>query len=105
MIGYSGTFGAHTLQADVRRDDNSVYGGNTTGRVGYAVALGAGVKLRALAGTTLPRADLQRPLLSRLRRSRPIQPERGRSVEAGASWQWRRGERLGDGLSQSTFAT
>ena len=34
VAGYSGRFGAIGVQADVRRDDNSAYGGNTTGRVG-----------------------------------------------------------------------
>ena len=86
VLGYSGTFGAHTLQADVRRDVNSAYGGNTTGRVGYAFALGAGVKLRALAGTTF-RAPTFNDLAFPGFGVPTIQPERGRSVEAGASWQ------------------
>ena len=84
--GYSGTFGAHLLQADVRRDDNSAYGGNTTGRVGYAVAVGAGVKLRALAGTTF-RAPTFNDLAYPGFGVSGIRPERGRSVEAGVSWQ------------------
>ena len=41
VLGYSGRFGAHRLQADVRHDDNSAYGGNTTGRIGYASTLDA----------------------------------------------------------------
>jgi len=86
VLGYSGAFGAHTLQADVRRDDNSIYGGNTTGRVGYAFAAGAGVKLRALAGTTF-RAPTFNDLAFPGFGVATIQPERGRSVEAGASWQ------------------
>ena len=86
VLGYSGTFGAHTLQADVRRDNNSIYGGNTTGRVGYAFALGAGVKLRALAGSTF-RAPTFNDLAFPGFGVATIQPEHGRSVEAGASWQ------------------
>ena len=86
VLGYSGAFGAHALQADVRRDNNSVYGGNTTGRVGYAFALGAGVKLRALAGSTF-RAPTFNDLAFPRFGVATIQPERGRSVEAGASWQ------------------
>ncbi len=104
MIGYSGTFGAHTLQADVRRDVNSVYGGNTTGRIGYAVAVGAGVKLRALAGTTF-RAPTFNDLFYPGFGVRTIQPERGRSVEAGASWQGERGERRRRRSIAMTFAT
>ncbi|HEV7578617.1 MAG TPA: TonB-dependent receptor [Caldimonas sp.] len=86
VLGYSGTFGAHTLQADVRRDDNSAYGGNTTGRIGYAIAVGGGVKLRALAGTTF-RAPTFNDLAFPGFGVPGIRPERGRSVEAGASWQ------------------
>jgi len=86
VLGYSGTFGAHTLQADARYDDNSIYGSNTTGRVGYAFALGAGVKLRALAGTTF-RAPTFNDLAYPGFGVPTIQPERGRSVEVGASWQ------------------
>ena len=86
VLGYSAIFGAHTLQADLRRDDNSAYGSNTTGRVGYAVAVARGLKLRALAGTTF-RAPTFNDLAFPGFGVPTIQPERGRSVEAGASWQ------------------
>ena len=86
VLGYSGAFGAHTVNADVRRDVNSIYGGNTTGRVGYAFDVGAGIKLRALAGTTF-RAPTFNDLAFPGFGVPTIQPERGRSVEAGASWQ------------------
>ena len=36
----------------MRHDDNSVYGGNTTGRLGSRHEVLRGLKLRALAGTT-----------------------------------------------------
>jgi len=86
VLGYSGAFGDHSLQADVRRDQSSVYGGTTTGRVGYAFAAGAGVKLRALAGTTF-RAPTFNDLAFPGFGVPTIQPERGRSFEVGASWQ------------------
>jgi vitamin B12 transporter len=86
VLGYSATFGVHSLQADLRRDDNSAYGGNTTGRLGYAIALPAGVKLRALAGTTF-RAPTFNDLAFPGFGVPTLRPERGRSVEAGASWQ------------------
>ena len=86
VLGYSGRFGAQSLQADLRRDDNSAYGGNTTGRIGYAIELGAGVKARALAGSTFRGPtfnDLYFPGFG----VATIRPERGRSIEAGLSWQ------------------
>ncbi|MEO5843686.1 MAG: TonB-dependent receptor [Caldimonas sp.] len=86
VVGYSGTFGVNSLQADLRRDNNSAYGGNTTGRLGYAIAVGGGVKLRALAGTTF-RAPTFNDLAYPGFGVPGLRPERGRSVEAGASWQ------------------
>jgi vitamin B12 transporter len=86
VVGYSATFGSHSLQADLRHDDNTAYGDNTTGRLGYAVDVGHGVKLRALAGTTF-RAPTFNDLAFPGFGVATIQPERGRSVEAGASWQ------------------
>ena len=86
VVGYSGRFGAHALQLDARHDDNSAYGDNTTGRAGYAIEIGRGWKLRALAGTTFRAAtfnDLAFPGFG----VPTVRPERGRSVEAGVSWQ------------------
>ena len=60
-------------------------GATRPGRVGYAFALGAGVKLRALAGTTF-RAPTFNDLAYPGFGVPTIQPERGRSIEVGASW-------------------
>ena len=83
VVGYSGTLRrASTLQADVRRDDNSAYGGNTTGRIGYAVESVPALKLRALAGTTF-RAPTFNDLFYPGFGVPTVQPERGRSIEVG----------------------
>jgi vitamin B12 transporter len=86
VLGYSGTFDVKTLQADIRRDDNSAYGANTTGRLGGSLEVVRGVKLRALAGTTF-RAPTFNDLAFPGFGVPTIRPERGRSVEAGLSWQ------------------
>lgn len=86
VLGYSGRFGAHGLQADVRRDDNSAYGANTTGRIGYAYHVLPGLKLRGLAGTTF-RAPTFNDLGYPGYGVATIRPERGRSFEAGFDWQ------------------
>jgi len=86
VLGYSGTFDARTLQADIRHDDNSAYGANTTGRVGGSLEVVRGVKLRALAATTF-RAPTFNDLAFPGFGVPTIRPERGRSVEAGVSWQ------------------
>jgi vitamin B12 transporter len=86
VIGYSGRFGVHAVQADVRRDDNSVYGGNTTGRLGYALEIAGGLKLRALAGTSF-RAPTFNDLYFPGYGVATVRPERGRSVELGIDWE------------------
>lgn len=86
VVGYSGRFGAHTLQLDLRRDDNSVYGADTTGRVGYGYEVVPGLRLRALAGTTF-RGPTFNDLFYPGYGVATIRPEHGRSIEAGVSWQ------------------
>lgn len=86
VLGYTGTFAAHGLQADLRRDDNSVYGDRTTGRVGYAYELVRGLKVRALGGTTF-RAPSFNDLYFPGYGVATVRPERGRSAELGVAWQ------------------
>ncbi|HEX2540477.1 MAG TPA: TonB-dependent receptor [Caldimonas sp.] len=86
VIGYSGSFGAHALQADLRRDVNSVYGGNTTGRLGYALEIVDGLRLRALAGTSY-RAPTFNDLYFPGFGVASVRPERGRSIELGVAWE------------------
>ena len=59
VIGYTGRFGATTLEASFRHDRNSVYGADTTGSVGLGYQLLPALKLRALAGTTFRALRLQ----------------------------------------------
>jgi vitamin B12 transporter len=86
VVGYSGTVGSASVQADVRHDDNSAYGANTTGRAGVSFEVARGVKLRALAGTTF-RAPTFNDLAYPNFGVPTLRPERGESVEAGAAWQ------------------
>lgn len=84
-LGYSGQFGSHLLSADVRRDDNSVYGNSTTGRLGYGYELGHGLTARALVGTTF-RAPSFNDLYFTGYGVPDVRPERGRSGEVGLHW-------------------
>jgi vitamin B12 transporter len=86
VLGASAAVGAHGLQADVRHDDSSVWGGVTTGRVGWNHALPPNWRLRALAGTTF-RAPSFNELAFPGYGVPTLQPERGRSIEVGLSWQ------------------
>ncbi len=85
VLGYSGAFGAHRLQADVRHDRNSVYGGVSTGKLGWALDLMPGLTARAVAGTAFRGVsfnDLYFPGYG----VATVRPERSRSVEVGVQW-------------------
>jgi vitamin B12 transporter len=95
VLGYTGEFGAQAVSADVRRDQNSVYGGDTTGRLGWSIELAPGLRLRALAGTTF-RAPSFNELFYPGYGVPNVTPERGRSVELGLNW------RAGDSEAAAT---
>lgn len=88
IAGYTGQFGPGGragVQASLRRDDNSAYGGFTTAALGGSYALTETLKVRALAGTSFRAPtfnDLYFPFYGRA----DIQPEKGRSVELGLNW-------------------
>jgi vitamin B12 transporter len=86
VAGYSGHFGPNGLEGSLRYDDNTVYGKNTTGSVGYSYLVTPELKLRAMAGTTF-RAPTFNDLYYPGFGVPTIKPERGRSVEIGAVWQ------------------
>jgi vitamin B12 transporter len=81
----TGSQGAYAWQADVRRDDASDHDAVTSGRVGGSVAIGAGWRLRALAGTSF-RAPSFNDLYFPGYGVPGLKAERGRSIEAGAGW-------------------
>jgi vitamin B12 transporter len=86
VLELTGHAGAWSWQADLRRDDSSDFGGVTTGRLGGSWRVAPGWRLRALAGTTF-RAPSFNDLYYPGYGVATLQPERGRSVEAGLSWQ------------------
>ena len=95
VLGYTGSFGAHVIQADLRQDRNSVYGGNTTGRLGWSMEVANNLRVRALAGTTF-RAPSFNELFYPGFGVPDIKPERGRSMELGINW------RAGDSEAAAT---
>lgn len=50
-LGYGAKLGAHTVQLNVRHDDDSEFGARTTGNAGYALALTPAWRVTASAGT------------------------------------------------------
>ena len=86
VLAYLGQFDALTLQADMRQDNNSVYGRQRTGRLGASWALTPALRLRAVVGNTFHAPsfnDLYYPGYG----VASVQAERGRSAELGLSWQ------------------
>ena len=96
VLGYTGQFGAQVLQADVRHDDNSVYGGNTTGRLGWSMEVVKDVRVRALAGTTFRAPSFNDLFYPGYGVSGypgfDVTPEHGRSMELGLNWRHASGE-------------
>lgn len=82
FAGYVGEFGPHGVQLNVRNDDNSQFGNQTTGSVGYGYRLNPYLRLRASAGTAFKAPtfnDLYFPGFS----NPNLQPEHSRSYETG----------------------
>ncbi|KAF1686649.1 TonB-dependent vitamin B12 receptor [Pseudoxanthomonas broegbernensis] len=92
FVEYQGRFGAHTLQASVRNDDNEQFGNHSTGSLGYGLALGNGWRLTASAGTGFKAPtfnDLYYPGFS----NPDLRPEESRSANLGVAqygdgWNW-----------------
>jgi vitamin B12 transporter len=92
FVEYQGRFGAHSLQASVRNDDNEQFGNHTTGNLGYGFAFGNGLRLTASAGTGFKAPtfnDLYYPGFS----NPDLKPEESRSLNLGIAqyadnWNW-----------------
>jgi vitamin B12 transporter len=93
FIGYNGEIGRNTLSASLRNDDNSQFGTQTTGALGYAFQVTPGLRLRASAGSAFHAPtffDLYDPFIG----NPSVKPEEGQSWEAGLDY--RKGQqRLG----------
>jgi vitamin B12 transporter len=85
VLALTGSAAGWSWQGDLRHDDSSDFGGATTARLGGGVTLAPGWRLRALAGTTF-RAPSFNDLYYPGYGVPTLQPEEGRSVEAGLDW-------------------
>lgn len=86
LVGWSGHYGDHRLQANVRRDDNSQFGAKTTGHVGYGYLFTPNLRIQgSLATAFRPPTfnDLYYPGYSNL----DLQPETARNKEIGLIWE------------------
>ena len=86
FVEYQGRFGAHSLQASVRNDDNAQFGDHATGSLGYGFDLDGTWRLAASAGTGFKAPtfnDLYYPGFS----NPLLEPEESRSVNLGVHGQ------------------
>jgi vitamin B12 transporter len=83
--------GAHAVQANVRHDDSTQFGGRTTGALAWGYRFARGWRVSASAGTAFKAPtfnDLYFPGFS----NPDLEPETSRNVEAGLHWSARAGE-------------
>lgn len=92
-------FGAHGLQASARRDDNSQFGGKTTGSALWGWDVSEALRLTASAGTAF-KAPTFNELYFPGYGNPLLQPETSRSIELGA-----RGQHGWGGWSLNGFDT
>lgn len=90
QVGYLGQWGAHTLQASLRHDDYSDFGGHTSGMAGYAYALNAAWRASASYGTSFKAPtfnDMYWPNQYGFQGNPNLRPEQGRNLEMSLRYQ------------------
>lgn len=80
-LGWGVTSGAHTVQLNLRHDDDSEFGGQNTGSAAYGYALTPQWRVTASAGTAFRAPTLYQRFSIYGQPS--LQPEKGRNVELG----------------------
>ncbi len=84
-VGYGLRAGAHTVQLNARHDDDSEFGGQSTGSVAYAYAINPTLRATASAGTAFRAPTLFQRFS--IYGTPELEAETGRNVEAGLAWQ------------------
>ena len=83
-LGYGFNQGPHALQVHLRRDDDSEFGGKTTGSAAYGYAITPQWRATVSAGTSFRAPTLYQRFSEYGIAS--LKPEEGRNVEAGVRW-------------------
>ncbi len=83
--GLTGKQAAHTWQANVRRDDNSQFGGETTGTVGYGYDFNSAWRAAGSLGTSFVAPSFNQLYFPNFGNPN-LQPERGTSGELSLRW-------------------
>lgn len=83
-LGYGLNTGPHALQLNLRRDDDSEFGGHTTGSAAYGFAITPAWRATVSAGTSFRAPTLYQRFSEYGIGS--LEPEQGRNLEAGLRW-------------------
>ena len=83
-LGYALNTGPHTLQANLRRDKDSEFGGKSTGSLSYGYALTKEWRVTASGGTSFRAPTLYQRFSEY--GDATLKPETGRNLEIGTRW-------------------
>lgn len=83
-LGYGLRAGAHTLQLNARHDDDSEFGGKSTGSAAYGYAFAKGWRATASLGSAFRAPTLYQRFS--MYGDASLQPETSRNVELGLKW-------------------
>lgn len=86
LFGWSGRYGNQRVQANVRRDENSQFGGKTTGYAGYGYQLNQELRAQASLGSAF-RAPTFNELYYPNFGNPGLSPENARNREVGLVWE------------------
>jgi vitamin B12 transporter len=95
FVSWRGRFGAHSWAASLRHDDNSQFGGATTGNLAWGWQAAAQWRLRASVGTAFRAPDFNElyypgfeigPGMALFAGNPGLDPERSTSGEVGLDW-------------------
>ena len=85
FAGLNGSAGAHSWQANLRRDDNSQFGGSSTGFAGYGLSITPQWRVNASYGTSFVAPSFNQLYFPGFGNP-SLQPERGRNTDLGVTW-------------------
>jgi vitamin B12 transporter len=85
FAGLNGNAGAHSWQVNVRRDDNTQFGGSSTGFAGYGYKLTPAWRVNASYGTSFTAPSFNQLYFPAFG-TPTLQPEKGRNLDLGVTW-------------------
>jgi vitamin B12 transporter len=85
FAGINGNAGKHSWQANARRDNNSQFGGSSTGFAGYGYSLSPAWRVNASYGTSFVAPSFNQLYFPAFGNA-ALQPERGKNTDVGVTW-------------------